>query len=64
MTLLQRVFNSFHRLVSKLNNDDETEATICDDLDPYMVSVVKRLNEQATDNVVPMARARISSRVA
>lgn len=43
MTLLQRVFNSFHRLISKLDKDDEVEVVL-DEHDPYVVDIVKRLD--------------------
>jgi hypothetical protein len=43
MTLVQRVFNSFHRFVSKLDKDDEVEARIDDQADPYVVDIVNRL---------------------
>lgn len=60
MTIFQRLTQPFQKLISKLNKNDEVEATICDDLDPYMVGVVKSLNEHATENVAPMTRARNS----
>ncbi|MXN46081.1 hypothetical protein GR138_12860 [Shinella kummerowiae] len=44
MTRLQRVFNAFHGLVSKLDQNDEVEVRSDEVADPYVVDIVNRLD--------------------
>lgn len=43
MTIFQRLTQPIQKLISKLNNDDETEASIDEPADPYVVGLVIRL---------------------
>lgn len=64
MTLLQRVFNSFHRLVSKLNKDDDERAVFTGsegDLTNFLAEDLEKVLNEKVESRPQMTRARSSS---
>lgn len=58
MTIFQRITQSFQKLISKLNKDDETEANIDEPADPYVVDLVTRLESLRARAVAKNAEVR------
>ena len=61
MNLFQRIREASFRAVSKFLNeddDDRLDMEIVGELDPYLTSVVRDINEQhSTGRVIPLRRA-------